>query len=262
MDALATANARKLIEKYSIKYPQQYSVEQILNAEGLILEEKPLDGCAGSIVFSEKIGIVTVDTKIKEGAQKRFVTAHELGHFENEKAKIKFCSYEDIMSIKKNIKDEMNANDFSAEFLMHEPWFLEYVKGETRQSGARQAVNVKLLQNVANYFNVSLSAAAIRYAQLGNYPTVIIMSKNGKVAWSAINKYFTFKWIPNGYKVNPNSYAYDFYGGKEIPSEPEKVLADSWFLEDRSYRKDFFLNEFNIPMKNYNAVLTVVWERE
>lgn len=72
MNNIPAANARNLIEKYSIKSPQQYTVEQILNAEGLILEEKPLDGCAGSIVFSEKIGIVTVDTKIKEGGQKRF----------------------------------------------------------------------------------------------------------------------------------------------------------------------------------------------
>jgi hypothetical protein len=66
VNPIPAANANKIICKYNLKAPDQYPLEKILNAEGLLLEEAPLEGCIGSIVFSEKHGIVTISNKIKE----------------------------------------------------------------------------------------------------------------------------------------------------------------------------------------------------
>ena len=148
---------------------------------------------------------------------------------------------------------EVDANDFAAELLMPEEWFCSFTKGKRFEK--------KILSDIADYFGVSLSAAAMRYAEAGNHPVAIIMSKDGVVKWSRINNYFPFKFIRNGSGVSSSSYAYEFYKGEKISDEVETILADAWFPEDFNYKKDYFLFEQNIPMCRYNAVLTVLWEK-
>ena len=89
----------------------------------------------------------------------------------------------------------------------------------------------------------------------------VIMSKDGVVKWSRINKYFPFNFIRSGSEITSSSYAYEFYNGEKISLEPDLILADAWFWEDYNYKKDYFLYEQNIPMYRYNAVLTLLWEK-
>jgi len=109
-------------------------------------------------------------------------------------------------------------------------------------------------------FNTTLSSIAIRYAEYGKFPIAVILSYGGKVKWSKINEFFPFKYIPVGQELNTFSYAIDFFQGKEIDTKPEEILADAWFLNDYNYKKEFYLHEQNIPMKNYNSVLTILRE--
>jgi len=205
---LAVAHARKILEDFCFNYPGQYNLKQIINARGLTYREAPLAGSIGNIIFDGKGGSVTVSSNLNDTAQKNFTAAHELGHFENEREAltppgipfikweeknreedekalfpsergVRICKYEDIMSIKKNINYEMNANDFAAELLMHEPWFVEKVKGKK--------LTAELLKETAAYFQVSLTAAAIRYAEIGTHPAAIVMSKDGVVKVSPTN---------------------------------------------------------------------------
>ena len=107
------------------------------------------------------------------------------------------------------------------------------------------------------------------------------------VKWSRINNYFPYKWIPIGYEVNNNSYAYDIFQsfslqvtvgnnsaiGKTttndkystnnpmtIINEPNEVLADAWFWNDNNYKKNYLMMEYNIPVPRYDSVLTILWE--
>ena len=136
---------------------------------------------------------------------------------------------------------------------MPEEWIVNFTKGKK--------FGKKLLSETAEYFDISLSAAALRYAEIGNHPVAVIMSKDGVVKWSRINKYFTFHFIRNGSKINDLSYAYEFFKGEKITDEPQEILADAWFREDFNYKKDYFLYEQNIPMYRYNSVLTLLWEK-
>lgn len=275
MPLIPRANANKIINKYCIKSPQQYSLEQILNAEGLFVQEDKLEGCIGTIVYSKNYGIVTVSSALNDETVKRFTIAHEFGHFCNEGTSTGFqsnnervfksCKYEDIMSIKTNITDEVNANAFAAELLMHEPWFKEKVKGKK--------LEVSLLKETAGYFNVSLTAASIRFAELDIYPCAVIMTTNGIVKWSCISKSFTHQFIRKGAKVSSLSYASDIYKLMQTNSSPnsafsaqnsehytpEDVPAEAWFPESFYLKKYERVYEFNIPMKNYNSILTVVY---
>ena len=122
-------------------------------------------------------------------------------------------------------------------------------------------VNMELMKEVAEILGVSLTAAAIRYAEIGQYPVAIIMSRNGKVEWSYINEYFPYKWIPAGYKLREESSAYDYFNGKEVQTCDDLIPAYTWFSEDFKCPKDVYLCEQNIVMKNYKSVLTLLWQK-
>jgi len=299
-NSIAVANACKLIEKYCIKLPNQYSLEELLNAEGLVYIEESLDGLAGNIVFTAENGIVTVNSNIESETQKIFTAAHELGHFENEahtrplpkgeekaliqpnfplnakggysKARGIFeCGFEDVLGVKRTSRTETAANDFAAELLMHKPWFEEFTKSKK--------LSLTLLSECAEHFTVSLSAAAFRYAEIGNAPCAIIMSTDGVVKWSSINKSFPYQFLRNGLKVHNMSYAFDLHKAMhnyklnlcsfdqmkrnfaEVPKE-EDIPAFAWFNEDYSLNgnQNIRIMEANIAMHNYNSVITVLWE--
>lgn len=255
MSILAKANAKKLLTELFIKEPSKIDLYAIAGYENLFIEEKNLAASEGEIVFNGGMGIIAVDNKIQEGGQKNFTIAHELGHYFNSGRKNGsfFCSGLYIRGIKQGSMAETDANEFAAELLMPESWFVKFVRGKKLEA--------KLLGEIANYFEVSLSAAALRYAEIGSHPVAVIMSKDGVVKWSRINKYFPFKFIRPGSEVNNLSYAFEFYKGERIPIEADTILADAWFAEDFNYKKDYTLCEQNIPMYSYNAVLTLVWDK-
>jgi hypothetical protein len=61
-------------------------------------------------------------------------------------------------------------------------------------------------------------------------------------------------------KVSKLSYTSDIFEGKPYPIDGEDVPAEAWFKGSYNLKNDERVNEFNIPMKNYNSVLTVLWE--
>ena len=120
---------------------------------------------------------------------------------------------------------------------------------------------VQLIKDCAGHFRTSLTSAAIRYAEAGRHPSAVILSKDKKVVWSAINKEFKFQWVPAGYDINGNSYVYEYFKDGTMDTDVNEVLADSWFLEDKFYRRNYKLFEQNIYLTNYNSVLTILWEK-
>ncbi len=258
----AIEKASNIIEKHYIKSPHELNLEEILYAENLKLKEEPLSNCEGKIIFDEEIGIITLNSKISDERQKRFTLAHEMGHFFNERKLFSFyknyvlqkyeCGFEEFYGKNKGNKREAEANEFAAELLMHKPWYQNFIRN--------RGINFDLIKEAAEYFNVSLTAAALRYVFIGQYPVGLIMSKDGKVIWSAVNEYFPLKYIPVDYKVRTNSLAYDFFYRNETSEEINLINADVWFSEDSKLRKDIYFYEQNIFMKNYNAVLTLLWE--
>jgi Zn-dependent peptidase ImmA (M78 family) len=258
MNPLARANAVNLINKYYFQSPLELDLENLLYAEGLFLKEEELIDCEGKIIFDSLNGIITVDSLNKNEKQKRFTIAHEMGHFFNERnlkstcENIFYkCSYDEIHGEKSNSNREANANKFAAELLMHDRWFTDFVKGKK--------LNAKLLQETSEYFNVSLSAIATRYAEIGTHPAAIVFCKKGIIKWSVINKGFPFQFIEWNRRVSNLSYVYDIFEGKEYPKDGEDVPTEAWF---NNWNKDNRLNrvnELNFYMKNYNSVLTVLW---
>lgn len=249
----ARAKARLLLNKYSIEAPGELNLERLANAECLMIEEAELNNYLGMINFGDDYGIIKISRNIMEYGQKRFVIAHEMGHFYTQKCNHKHCNSNDLLAYEPDSGHEDDANEFAAELLMREEWFTEFTK--------RSRIDMELLKYTGEYFKVSLTAAAIRYAEIGNIPIAVILSKNGYVYGSRINPGFPFQFVPKGFKVNYHSNAYDFYQGRGLYTEPDEILADAWFPEDFNYETGRLLKEQNIAMPNYNSVLTIISEK-
>ncbi len=260
--------AKEIIIKYDVRSPTKLNLEEIANAENLIVEEIDMNECLGKIIYEDGYGLIKINCKAQEQRQKRFTIAHELGHYYNEKdaltrplpkgegkcARVYKCTTLDMYSFKSPKIYENEANEFAAELLMHKPWFGKFIK--------ERKVSMELMKEIAEYFGVSLTASSLRYSTIGKYPVALIMSEAGKVKWSSINEYFPYKWIPNGYQLREESSAFDYFKGNEVQTEADLIPAYTWFSEDYKCEKDKYLFEQNIVMKNYQSVLTLLWEQK
>ena len=188
--------AANLIDEYCIAGPEHLNVEEIANAEKLFVIERPLKNFLGMINYEQNYGLITVSSRIKSETQKIFTITHEMGHFFNERFKseqLRGCKNDELVSYKSKKHNEDNANIFAAEFLMYKPWFIDYTKNAE--------LSIEFIKETANYFKVSLSAAAIRFIEIGNSPSAIIYCVNKKVQWYSAHKLFPFKFISKAYDV-------------------------------------------------------------
>ena len=260
MKATAKAKARELLKKYCIEKPEDIDIEAIANAEFLIIQEEELENYDGRINHVDGYGLITINKNIREKTQKKYTAAHEMGHFYIDEKRRRVCKKYDISFFKTKSEIENEANVFAAELLMPEEWFVDNTGKITGSANC--------ILEASERFRVSLSAAAIRYTQIGKTPAAVIMSHKGKVKWSSVNELFDFNYVPKGYPVNQYSAVYDFYAGKGCDKEVTEVSAEAWFLEDYNYQrvrkmgKESYLNEQNIAMPKYNSVLTILWEKE
>lgn len=263
MSATAKANAKLLLRKYRITEPGKYTPEEIANAEGLIIEEANFSTHLGRIVYGDGYGLIKIKADIREAGQKNFTIGHEMGHYFNEKVNLitgrlkntnqnaAMCNSADLHPIF-NSGRENDANTFASELLMPTDWFKSYTRGKK--------LSAELLKSITIAAGVSLSAAAMRYSEDGPQPCAVILSMDRKVKWKAINKHFPYQFIRPGAAVSELSYVYDYFKCDKIPEEGEDVPARAWFREDFKLKDNDRIFEYNIPMRRYNSVLTLLWE--
>lgn len=249
--------AAKLIDDYCISGPGHLNVEEIANAEKLFVIERPLKNFLGMINYEKNYGLITISEKIPTVTQKIFTITHEMGHFFNERFKsehLRGCKSDDLVSYKSKKLNEDNANLFAAEFLMHKPWFLDFARNTD--------LSIESIKETANHFNVSLSAAAIRFIEVGQFPSAIIYCINTKVQWYAAHKLFPFKFLTKAYDVPGESLALKLFNGVHTITERKLVRAKAWFNDDLKCNASTYLFEQCISMPNYNAVMVLLTPSE
>lgn len=245
--------ASDLINEYCIDSPKNLNVEEIANAENLFIKESPLNNFMGMINYKDNYGLITINSNIEDKGQRIFTITHEMGHFFNERIKaehLRGCNANDLISYKSKKHNEDNANIFAAELLMYKPWFRDYIRNTD--------LSLELIKDTANHFKVSLSAAAIRFTEIGPYPSAIIYCNNRKVLWFTAHRNFPFKFIAKGFDVPVESPAYKMFNGEHKISENKLVRAKAWFNGQFNCKTSTYLFEQCISMPNYNAVMVLL----
>lgn len=254
-DFKARIRASKIIKTLGITHPAEIAIEDIAWVRGALVQEGGLRGAEARLVHTPGISpaIIRIKSGIRPEARKRFTIAHELGHLEldHDPAVVTECTEDHFRQwYQAQNNQEAEASAFAAHLLMPESLFAPKLE--------KTVPSMELIDRLATEFKTTLTATAIRYAQLCGEQCAVVCSKGGKVAWVARSPDFRW-WIPVNERLNSNTFAADYFQGKPIPPGMQDIRLDSW-VENVSRQGDpWQCREDSLALTSYDSVLTLLW---
>ncbi|RZT92376.1 uncharacterized protein DUF955 [Ancylomarina subtilis] len=248
--------AKKIINEFGLENPQDFSIEELIYARDIIFEEKKILNSDGRIVFGKSKTKISINSEIKYSGRRRFTLAHELGHFElhhNENTHLEDNTL--TLDYFKYGGQEYEANQFAVELLMPSASFVSFTKGKQ--------FSPDLLREIAEHFQTSLTSATFRYLEIGQHPISLFHCRDKKVIyWKNSPDYY--RRIKDITKLQPptDSVAMEFFNDGTIYREEDsaqEIYKSTWFETDEYDNEDEYY-EYAIVTKDYNTVLSVVWE--
>jgi len=246
---LASQRAEEIIKTLRIREPSEIELKDIAMARGVLVRERFLKGSEARLVRRDRSGIITVDKSIPEEGRKRFAVAHDLGHFElHRESQLLFCTEQDMVVWNENKPQEIEANEFAANMLMPESLFKVHLR--------KEKPNLDMIKFLADEFRTTLTATAVRYAQLSPEPCAAVISRDGIIQWYRKSGHFRHH-VKVGSKLSPNSYAFDYFDGLDVPTQPMKVPAYAWLVGNVDGEAEIM--EHSLVFTRYNVVLSLLW---
>jgi Zn-dependent peptidase ImmA (M78 family) len=251
--SIPRVKACTIIRELKIADPSEISIEDIAWTRGALVIENGLRGADARLVYTLGVrpAIIRVNSEISPPGRKRFAIAHELGHFElkHRPGAPTECSEKDFLVwYKSQNSSEVEANLFAAELLMPEAFFAPRLENTLP--------SLDLVGSLADLFQTTFTATAIRYVDLCGERCALVFSTGGKVVWSHRNPEF-HHWIQPGRTLSPNTYAADFFTAGTPSTKIETVRLDAWVEGNVSERDT--IREQSRPLPSYNSVLTLLW---
>jgi hypothetical protein len=108
-------------------------------------------------------------------------------------------------------------------------------------------------------FGMSFTATAMRFVELCPEPCALVWSTRGRIAWWDAGEDFGL-WIDPGSPLTSGTVAYDAARGERVDDDPALVEPDAWGEPWRGAR-DLELWEHSVALPEYDAVLTLLWQR-
>lgn len=235
-------------------------IELIAWERGALVREGRLVGAEARITQVGSLAVITVSTRIVNHQRKRFSIAHELGHLElhRHQTPIAACLTSDIDDWGRGATPslEQEANEFASALLLPKRFFVPQI--------SEQYPSLDLVAELAETFNTSLTATAIRFTRFCDEPIVMIFSQDGHIKWFRGTSLFEEIKEDLGIYIAVRSplesmtRASIFFRGGSIPAGYKRVRASAWFASGR-YRDGATLLEQSLPMPSHNAVLSLLW---
>lgn len=244
--------AGQILRDLEIKEPSDLSIEDIAWTRGAIVIENGLRGADARLIYTPGIqpAIIRVNGTIPQIGRRRFAIAHELGHMEmkhypgapTECGEIQF-----ILWYKSQNTNEVEANVFAAELLMPEVMF--------RAKLERTLPSMELIEQLADEFQTTLTATAIRYIDLCEEQCALVFSTAGRVMWTRRSRDFR-AWIEIGDRLSDRTLAVDFFNRRALSERMETIRRDAW-IESASQRAT--IREQARGFRSYDSVLSLLW---
>lgn len=258
----AIAAAKRVYVECGITDPLQLPISVIINSKNIIIKEEEIDGADGRILMNKHSGIITVNSSIEYPPKKRFILAHELGHFElHRQIKYGFSDNDETLnhSYQNNFSlEEVEANEFAAEFLMPTNLFNFECRGKV--------FSHKVIEHLANRFQVSKSAAILKFVKKdnGNHPIFIVCCQDNKMKWfKKSDDWRYYSLFKRGLPPPPGTVADEVfkkgisYFGEEAT---QQIWKCDWFImKDDEVNSKFFEYCLFVPSLNY--LISVIWEK-
>lgn len=159
--------ARAYVTRLGIAAPEHIRIEGIakrlaaLRGVRLRIIEGPLDGADSQLIRTPAAATIVMSARITDPAARKFIIGHELGHLMLDHPSLASHRIGDAATkpTADDVRDyEAEANAFASELLMPH--------GLVRDWCRRSPVNLEVPWRIAQSFDVSILAAARRYAEL------------------------------------------------------------------------------------------------
>ena len=239
--------ASALLAELGISSPADIDIEAIAFHCGAVVRYRPLTGCAARIVGKNDTALITVDSNSNR-ARQRFSAAHELGHWMHDRGDTSFSCQEAQFSKEWSRNNpETRANRYASDLLLPEVLFRPAATAYT-------SMDFDTVRELATIFDTSLTATAIRLAEQGPLPTMLVCYSAAGREWFVRHSVSDSLWPPN--TAQAYTYAFDLLkenGGGEARGT---VNASAWF--DHPVASGFSIEEHSIRTP-YNDVLSLLW---
>lgn len=244
----AVASAKQLISKLRIRHAKEIDIDLIAAHHDLLVRRVPLRHEEGRLLRTPRLGIINVSDEAFRSNKWRFVVAHEIGHFIRHPDNDNFeaCTRGDLTNYTGSGR-EAEANDFASELLMPETLF--------KKACDRNRPCLRDVGGLAEEFNTSLTATALRFILFAPEPCAVVHSTNGMVDWLDWSQNFRLG-IRKRTKLDTRTYAGDLFAGKPVDDRPSQVDGDAW--SDSPWARDVDLFEHSRKVST-NSVVTFLW---
>jgi hypothetical protein len=142
---------------------------------------------------------------------------------------------------------ERLANVYAVDLLLPEPMFTPRAKAKD--------VTFETVRALAQEFDTSLTATAIRLVKLGSFPSILVYCEDGRKRWAVLGPDVFLRLRD---EPGPNSIASDLLGGSEAADRPCDVYADEWVEHRHADR--YSVCEHSI--RSGSGVLTLLWWKD
>lgn len=188
----------------------------------------------------------------------RHTFAHELGHYfidehRNALKSGKTPSHPSFNSLVPKNPVEREADFFASCLLMPAKLF--------KKQCFRRPLDPKLLDDLAAYFQTSISSVIFRYFELGLFPMLIVRVNNGLIDWKMPSDDLKYKYLPKkGGPVPPTTAAAEFFSSGKKHADKQVLWAHDWFNDfniadnEQIFEKCYYLTD--------SVVMSVIWKKE
>jgi hypothetical protein len=227
--------AERLLQDLGVTEPAEIDLEAIAYDRNCQVRVRPLSGCEGRIVGHGDRAIISVNSN-SPPRRRRFSIAHELGHWHYHRGQCLACRAE-VFQPGRAPPTEKIADGYAADLLMPDYLFKPALL-------AIGKLTFKAIGAVADRFDVSRTAAAIRLVERDCAPAFVVCHGPGGRKWFVRAAGVPSRWFPRE-ELDAESFAFDVLNQtKTDDSMPHKIGAEAWF--DRSEAQRYEIHEQTI----------------
>ncbi|WP_309401048.1 ImmA/IrrE family metallo-endopeptidase [Cerasicoccus maritimus] len=242
----AQGAAFRLWKELGVPHPCEVPLEHLAASRNAFVQEGAMKGAEGRLIRKSGRGIIRACPNRNFPGRRRFTIAHELGHWELHDGQSQFlCSDEDMRYYGRSPM-EVEANHFAAELLMPTGYF--------REACGNSFPSIALIAELSTQFQTTLTATAIRYADVSRHRVIIVWFCEGIVKWCYSKETHHLPYVVAGRE--PPQYSSATLKPDEVADEMQHYDDANWFPE-LPYAPEVLEETKRMP--NLNAGLTLLY---
>mgnify|MGYP001566217621 CR=1 FL=1 len=248
--------AQGALKRLGLAHPAGFDLAELVWVlrPKLLVRDANLQGSIGRLTRQGSAGIITVSDTVWYPPRRRFVIAHELGHFElhdETNNQLALCTEADAGEQEdahaRMPVTEREANVFATELLM--PKAIWEKRAEVRKP------SVEIVRSLSDDFEVSFAAAMFRFVRLTPERCAAVWAREGRIERVASSPDFGH-FIESQTKLSKFSNANDYFLGRACSKTQDLVPASAWL---QRVGKDDDIYEQVVVIESLKSTVSLLW---